>query len=85
MEQDLKKELEIIIDHLQCPKGFKCCQSMSILCKARQMDDGVASYLECLEEDSRGCVFSKHILTDDFYICSCPLRRYIADKKKSQK
>jgi hypothetical protein len=81
MGQDCKKEVEEIIGHLKCPKDFKCCQSgFETLCRARQMDDGVGSYLECLEEDPEKCAFANYISTGVFHLCSCPLRRYVADR-----
>ena len=82
MKSDDRKKLEEIIGGLKCPKDFRCYQAgFDTLCKAKKMEDGgVAFYLECLEKDTQQCIFSKHIPIDDFYICSCPLRRYIADK-----
>lgn len=81
MQADERKKLEEMIGGVKCPKDFRCYQAgFDTLCKAKKMDDGVALYLECLEKDPRQCVFSKHIAIEDFYVCSCPLRRYIADK-----
>ncbi len=82
MEPASKKEIEEIAGVFKCPKDFKCCQSgFEALCKARQVD-GVVSYLECLEEEPQECVFSKYVSVVDsgFFLCSCPLRRYLADK-----
>ena len=81
MDPALKKEIEEIAGTLKCPKNFKCCQAgLKMLCRAREMNDGVGSYLECLEEDPRQCVFANYLSSGDFYVCSCPLRRYIADR-----
>jgi hypothetical protein len=83
MERDYKKEIEEIIDGLSCPKDFKCCQSgYERLCQARRSDDGAVSYLECLERTPQDCVFSKYLSMGDFYVCSCPLRIYLASKLK---
>lgn len=79
MEGDYKKELEKIIDDLQCPKDFECYKSgFEILCKAKNI--GLESYLECLEGDARDCKFSFPFA--DTYFCKCPLRIYIANKLK---
>jgi hypothetical protein len=86
MCQDVKKKIEEIVGHLKCPKDFKCCQSgIEILCRAK-MVDGTATYLECLEQDPRRCVFSNFVSDNEsgFYICACPLRRYIADQKSDK-
>jgi hypothetical protein len=81
MEPALKKEIEEITGTLKCPKDFKCYQSgVKDLCKARRVEGAVA-FLVCLDEDPQECIFSSHISMGDFYLCSCPLRRYIADKK----
>jgi hypothetical protein len=79
MQRDYKKELEKIIDDLQCPKDFKCYKSgFENLCKAT--DIGLESYLRCLEEDSYACKFS--LSFGNAYLCQCPLRVYISKKLK---
>ncbi len=88
MEPALKKEIEEIAGtlNLKCPEDFKCCQcGIETLCKSRKMDDGVDSYLECLEQDSGQCIFAIYLSGGGFYLCSCPLRKYIADKKEAKK
>ena len=87
MDKQLKKELWKIIGALKCPKDFKCYKSgLEELCKAMYVE-GVASFLECREEESQECVFSKHASFDDhsFFICACPLRKYLASKMQPQK
>jgi hypothetical protein len=80
MEEDVKKKVEEIVGHFKCPKDFKCYQSgLKALCKAKRAE-GAAAFLVCLDEDPQECIFSSHISMGDFYLCSCPLRRYIADK-----
>jgi hypothetical protein len=75
LESNQKKDIEDIISHIQCRKGFSCYRSgFADLCQAR--DIGLESFVECLEEDPRACPFvipfaSKHL-------CRCRLRIYIA-------
>jgi hypothetical protein len=69
MEGDHKKELEKIIDGVQCPKDFQCCMSgLKDLCKAKSVGD--ASFLVCLEEHPKECRFVSLELRG--YICHCP-------------
>jgi hypothetical protein len=73
--EDYAKEIEKIIDNLQCPKNFKCARvGLERLCKAK--DVGFDSHLECLEENPRVCTFS--VAFGGLYYCHCPLRIYIA-------
>ena len=84
-DEEFEKEITSVVGNLQCPKDFKCYRSgLKTLCKAKRAE-GAVTYLECLEDNPQKCVFAKHISGDDFNICSCPLRRYIADKKQSPK
>ena len=79
MEQDHKKEIERIIGQLKCSKDFECYKSgFEALCKAQ--DIGMVSYLHCLEEEPRNCLFI--VTTPDTNYCECPLRVYIARKLK---
>jgi hypothetical protein len=73
-----KKELEEIIDGMQCPKGFQCYKSgLKSLCKAKKFD--VYESLMCLnDEDAQKCLFSERYAYK--YFCKCPLRNYIAEK-----
>jgi hypothetical protein len=80
MRQDPKEKLEQIIDGLKCPKNFKCYHSgLRNLCRAK-LTGGSVSYLMCLEENPKACLFSKPFSGDDTHVCTCPLRIYIADK-----
>ena len=76
MENDeVPEPLRKLIGELKCPKGFTCYTSgFNILCKAK--DVGMESFLECLEDDPKACVFS--IGYGASYYCKCPLRVYIA-------
>jgi len=73
-----KKELEEIIDKMQCPKEFKCYKSgLNSLCKAKKFD--VYESLMCLnDEEAQKCLFSVRYAYK--YFCQCPLRNYIAEK-----
>ncbi len=73
-----KKELEEIIDGMQCPKDFKCYKSgLKSLCKAKKFD--VYESLMCLnDEEAHKCLFSVRYAYK--YFCQCPLRNYIAEK-----
>jgi len=79
LPDDIKKEIEKIIDGLQCPKDFKCYKSgFELVCSAK--DIGIASFLECLERKTKECKFSFPF--GHTYICECPLRIYLAKKMK---
>jgi len=82
MDQDDKKRVEEIIGKLKCPKDFQCYKSgLENLCKAKEIR-GTVSYLECLEKNSRECIFSVYLSDWDAHFCACPLRIYIAEKLK---
>ena len=77
MEESSKKKIEEIIGQIECPKDFICYKSeLKILCKAE--DVGMESFLKCLEDNPRECVFSLGYAESHY--CTCPLRRYIAKK-----
>jgi len=79
MEQEIRKEVERIIDGMKCPKDFECCKSgLENLCRAK--DIGLESFLECLEKNPQECEFSFSF--GHSYFCHCPLRVYIAKKLK---
>jgi hypothetical protein len=74
-EQINKKQIEEIIVKISCPKDFVCYKSgFENLCKAE--DIWQDSFLKCLEDNPRECVFS--ISFGYAYYCKCPLRVYIA-------
>ena len=82
MEQVYKTKIEDIIGKIKCSKDFKCYQlGFENLCRAK--DIGIQSFLECLEEKPNKCNFSIRI--NSFYLCSCPLRIYIAKNKSKVK
>ncbi len=78
MEERTKKELEELIAQTKCPKDFICYRSgLRELCKAE--DVGMKSYLRCLEENPRDCLFSLGYA--ESYYCTCALRLHIAKKE----
>ena len=78
MEESTKRELEELMDQIKCPKDFVCYRSgLQKLCKAE--DIGMKSYLKCLEENPRDCVFSMGYAESHY--CTCPLRLLIAKKE----
>jgi len=79
MEQNIRKEIEIIKKRIECNKDFRCIKSnMHTLCEAK--DVGIESMLECLEESPVECTFS-FFFNKNFY-CKCPIRYYISKKLK---
>jgi hypothetical protein len=77
--EDYAKEIEKIIDNLQCPKNFKCSRlGLERLCKAKDM--GLESHVLCLEEKPNQCKFASPF--GGRYFCLCPLRIYIVKKLK---
>ncbi len=79
MIQEHLPDIEEIIAQFKCPKDFQCYKSgFENLCKAE--DVGMVSYLHCLEEDPRNCLFLLPIADTNY--CKCPLRGYIAKRLK---
>ena len=77
MEQD--KRVEELIAGMNCPKAFKCIDSISEdLCKAK--DFGLENYLEYLEKNPYACKYALRF--GDGYFCYCPLRVYLGKKLK---
>ena len=75
LKSNQKKDIEDIIAHIQCPKGFSCYRS-GFVDLSQVRDIGLESFVECLEEDPQTCLFlvpfaSKHL-------CRCRLRIYVA-------
>jgi uncharacterized protein (UPF0335 family) len=76
---DVMQHIEVteIIGGLRCPKNYHCYKTQyKELCKAEFIEN--LKIMNCLEEDSQGCIFS--LLYKDAYYCQCPLRNYIAEK-----
>ena len=76
MKNDYQKEIEEIIEKMNCPKGFKCYKSeFKYICKVNIF--GFEGVLECLEKPY-DCHFTRKYL--DKYQCTCSLRAFIAKK-----
>jgi hypothetical protein len=72
------EKLQEIIDGLKCSKNLQCCQTgFEKVCKARLIGD--KGLLECLDDIPSDCMFAESY-HDQFFICQCPLRKYIAEK-----
>ena len=79
MEQHHADQIGKIIKNMICPIEFVCCKSrFENLCRAQ--DIGLESFLKYLEENSEECAFS--LSFGYSYMCTCPLRIYIAKKLK---
>ncbi len=79
METTHKKEIEKIIDQMECPKEFLCYESgYDRLCKARRMEDDPC--LDCLEEVPLLCTISYQFGGTPFD--ECPVRVYVAKEMK---
>jgi hypothetical protein len=75
MEQTHKEQIEEIIGHTACPKGFECYKKgFHNLCRAE--DVGLESFVLCLEDNGNLCVFSVPYAYSHY--CRCPIRVYIA-------
>ena len=78
MPESTDKKIKELIGQIKCPKDFICYKSgFENLCKAE--DVGMKSFLKCLEENPRDCLFSRGYA--ESYYCTCPLRLYIAKKE----
>lgn len=80
MSKEDIEELANIIKELNCPKNLQCCQTgfEKVCCVRLREPEGV---FECMDESPADCKFAvSHY--DQFFICQCPLRKYIAGKFK---
>ena len=83
MSKEDIEELARIIENIKCPKDLQCCQTgFEKVCQVRVID--TQGILECLDESPTDCIFAVSY-RDQFFICQCPLRKYIADKFKKQR
>ena len=77
IDTELQKQIEDIIDTIQCPKNFECYTSgFTKLCRAR--DIGLDSFVACLNRDPLACKFS--IRFGELFFCQCALRVCISKK-----
>jgi len=80
MDEEQKRQIEQILDGLQCKKDFICYTSgQKDLCRAE--DIGLDSFLVCLEHDPKACTFFAATYGNRHF-CQCPLRIYMAKKMK---
>ena len=80
MVQKHKKEIEAILNGLQCSKDFVCYTSgLKKVCRAE--DIGLETFLVCLEENPKACNF--FVSFGGKHFCQCPLRVYIAKKLRN--
>ncbi len=70
-----RRHLEDLRSHVTCLKKFACLDSaLTDLCKGRYHRD--IDVLECLEQSKPPCQFVR--LSGRMPVCTCPLRKYIA-------
>lgn len=75
MKEHHKQKIEEIIGTTKCAKDFRCAKSkFEVIGKVK--DVGLENYLECLESNSRLCMFA--LSFGEGYLCQCPLRVYVA-------
>ena len=79
MKPEDKKQIEELMQGIQCPKNFKCADNgFERLCEA--VDIGLESFIQCREKNPSTCAFSMPFGNN--YFCSCPLRVYLLKKLK---
>jgi hypothetical protein len=77
MDEELRKQIEEIVEGMDCGKEFKCCEdNFANVCRAK--DIGIDSFLECLENKPQTCEFSMPF--GNAFFCKCPVRGVIARK-----
>jgi len=70
ISQEHKKQIEEIIEGMECPKDFECYKpGFESLCKARIIRDG--KLVECPDEQEQACHFRMPIGFGSF--CKCQL------------
>jgi len=75
MKEEQRKQVEELIDRLDCPRGFKCYKSgFDDLPEGKGEDE--ARFIYCMEKNMTECEF--FLPLSDLKICQCPLRLYIA-------
>lgn len=82
MSKEDIEELADIINNLKCPNDLQCLQTgFEKVCRARPVGD--QGDLECLSEAPSDCKFAV-LCHNQFFMCQCPLRKYIATKFKKK-
>ena len=79
MDEQFRKQIEEIVEGMDCGKEFECCEgNFANVCRAKDM--GIESFLECLEEKAQECEFAMPF--GNSFFCKCPVRIAIARKLK---
>lgn len=77
MEEEFGKQIEEIVEGMDCAKDFECCEDdFANVCRAK--DIGIESFLECLEKNPKICEFAMPF--GNAFFCKCPVRIAIARK-----
>ena len=75
LEKRHEQQLREMMDHVQCPLGFRCAESgFKDLCRAKDIF-GSGKRLVCLEDPGASCGFQMRHGHGN--ICSCPVRFYV--------
>ena len=75
MEDKIRKEIEELIGEMRCPDNFQCYKSgFEDLCGGLVGEGG--KLVDCVNEKAAECGFAVQVGSG--YLCSCPLRLYIA-------
>ena len=77
MGQELKKEIQEIMDGMHCSRNFACCSS-NLKPRCEVKDAGLDSYVEITGNHHGEC---DHLeFREGKYFCKCPLCVYITRK-----
>lgn len=69
------KEIEAIMDKIDCPLDFQCYKSgFEELCGSPMVDSG--KLVGCHDDNAAACHFSVPFGSES--LCACPLRLYVA-------
>ena len=80
-----RKEIEELIGQLNCPKAVKCYQfTKEKFAEAKQIG-GAVWLLECLETNPLECSLAQFSTDAGSYVCTCPVRTYVAGKMRTTK
>ena len=76
-----QKEIENIMEDIECPKDFICYQSgFEQLCQAQ--DIGLEEYVDCSGDPTSTLLCPFSLSFGDRYMCRCPVRIYLVKKLK---
>lgn len=75
LKQEPTKQIRAIMDKIPCPFDFQCCKSgFEDVCGGLVGENG--KLVDCVDEKAAECGFAVQVGSG--YVCSCPLRLYIA-------